>query len=309
MVEGQAGLTWPRWQRIAVATEGLGFAGLYRSDHFVGVTSSEDSLELVTSLTWLASNTNRIRFGPLVAPVSFRDPIMLARQALALADLSAGRYVHGIGAGWQEREHRMFGYDLADIPTRFARLEEALELTARFLRSPDPVTFEGRFWRVREAVLAPRPEAPPALCVGGGGPRRTLSLVARYADVWNGTFLDAGTFRARCEALDELLAKEGRKPADVRRTMMTGLFFGRDEAALAARVERLRDRPGFAGKDLDGVVAELRARGVVAGTAATIGDQMRELAAAGCEEIMLQWLTLDDLEGLRDLAAAVVPSV
>src|SRR5512143_629300 len=110
MIEGQNGLTWPRWQRLAQAVEELGFAGLYRSDHF---TNSEppdiDALELWVSLTWLASHTQRIDFGPLVSPVSFRHPVQTARMASAVDDLSAGRLVLGLGAGWNVREHELFG--------------------------------------------------------------------------------------------------------------------------------------------------------------------------------------------------------
>jgi len=128
-LSGVAGLDWPRWQRIVTEVEALGFAGLYRYDHFAWPTPREsrpepDSLDLTASLTWLADHTQRIQFGPLVAPFSFRDPHLLARQAAAIDDLSGGRLVLGVGAGWLEREHSMFGYELGDIPTRMARLAD-----------------------------------------------------------------------------------------------------------------------------------------------------------------------------------------
>ncbi|MCA9873302.1 MAG: LLM class flavin-dependent oxidoreductase, partial [Anaerolineales bacterium] len=104
MVEGQNGLNWPRWQRLATAVEDLGFAGLYRSDHYTNSRPPDlDSLELWVSLTWLATHTRRIEFGPLVSPVSFRQPTMTARMASAVDDLSHGRLTLGLGAGWQER--------------------------------------------------------------------------------------------------------------------------------------------------------------------------------------------------------------
>ena len=113
MIEGQNGLTWPRWKQIVREVEDLGFAGLFRSDHFKHAQPpDDDSLELIVSLTYLADHTQRIHFGPLVAPVSFRDPVLLARQAAALDDLSGGRLILGVGAGWQEREHHLFGYTL-----------------------------------------------------------------------------------------------------------------------------------------------------------------------------------------------------
>ena len=144
MIEGQNGLNWPRWQNIAAAVEDLGFAGLYRSDHFTNKDVPDmDSLECWTSLTWLASHTKRIEFGPLVSPVSFRTPALTARMAAAVDDLSGGRLTLGLGAGWQEREHRLFGLELLDMKSRFARFHEGLEVITRLLKSDQPVSFEG----------------------------------------------------------------------------------------------------------------------------------------------------------------------
>lgn len=93
---------------------------------------------MIVSLTYAADHTSRVKIGPLVAPLSIRDPVMLARQAATIDDLSGGRFVLGLGAGWMEREHVMFGYELGDIPTRFARFAEALEVVTRLLRKTSP---------------------------------------------------------------------------------------------------------------------------------------------------------------------------
>ena len=115
MIEGQNGLNWPRWKQIVRLVEDLGFAGLYRSDHFTNADPADiDSLELWVSLTWLAGNTERIEFGPLVTPFSFRHPAHTARMAGAVDDLSGGRLTLGLGAGWQDREHEKFGFPLLD---------------------------------------------------------------------------------------------------------------------------------------------------------------------------------------------------
>ena len=146
MIEGQNGLTWVRWQKIVRLVEELGFAGLYRSDHFTNANPpDQESLELWVSLTWLAANTSRIEFGPLVTPFSFRHPSMTARIAAAVDDLSGGRLTLGLGAGWQEREHHIFGFDLLDKKGRFARFEEGMECISRLFHSNEPVTFEGRY--------------------------------------------------------------------------------------------------------------------------------------------------------------------
>src|SRR5205085_10966298 len=161
---------------------------MFRSDHFTNARPPDkDSLEMIVSLTYLADHTQRIHFGPLVAPLSVRHPSVLVRQAAALDDLSGGRMILGIGAGWQDREHRLFGHELGDVPTRMARLEEGLEVITRLLRSDEPVTYEGRFYHLRGGTLLPRPQHPggPPILIGGRGPRRTLPLVARYADICN----------------------------------------------------------------------------------------------------------------------------
>ncbi len=310
MIEGQMGLTWPRWQRLCAEVEALGFAGLFRSDHFTNAAPPDgDALETIVSLTYLADHTRRLHLGPLVAPVSFRDPVMLARQAIALDDLSDGRLILGLGTGWQAREHDLFGYALGDMATRFARLEEALEVVTRLLRGDGPVSYTGRFYRLRDATLLPRPgrTGGPPILIGGSGPRRTLPLVARYADWWNAIALDPATFRARSALLDDLLRAAGRRPGDVRRTMMRPVFFGRDLDEVGRRL-RGRLRPELADRPIAAALDVLHREGrVVAGTPEMIAEQIARDAAAGVEELMLQWFDLDDLEGLRAFAAGVLP--
>jgi|AMFO01.1.fsa_nt_gi probable F420-dependent oxidoreductase, Rv1855c family len=296
MIEGQMGLNWHRWQRLVRAVEDLGFVGLWRSDHFTNRTPPDmDSLELWTSLTWLADNTSRIEFGPLVTPMSFRHPVWTARMAKEVDDLSGGRLVLGVGAGWQEREHRMFGFPLLSVSERFARLEEGVQVILHLLRDEDSVAFRGRFYHLEGAILLPRPARPggPRLLVGGNGIRRTLPLAARYADEWNGVYLKAEEFERRNRLLDELLHRFGRDPKAVRRSLMIGLEFGPTEAAL---------REKLAGRDVEA----LRARGVLVGTGHQIQEQMAVLAEAGVQRVMLQWLDLDDLDGLEALAKAVL---
>ena len=309
MIEGQDGLTWPRWKRLAEEVEQLGYAGLFRSDHF---TNSEppdkESLELMISLAYLASSTSRIHFGSLVAPFSFRDPAMLARQAAAIDDLSAGRLILGLGAGWNAREHTLFGYQLGDIPTRMARMQEGLAVVTRLLRSDEPVTYAGRFYQLRGATLLARPQRPggPQILIGGNGPKYTLPLAARYADVWNGVYMSPEEFRARSAMLDDLLAQAGRRPGDVRRTLMTGIFFGSDLPALDRQLESERVfRPELASTPRDELIAIMRQRNAIVGTPEMVAGQIAAYTQAGAAELMLQWLDQDDIEGLRGLAEVV----
>ncbi|MCA9957968.1 MAG: TIGR03560 family F420-dependent LLM class oxidoreductase [Anaerolineales bacterium] len=298
MVEGQNGLNWERWQRIARAVEDLGFVGLYRSDHYTNANPPDmDSLELWVSLTWLASHTQRIEFGPLVSPVSFRHPTMTARMAAAVDDLSNGRLTLGLGAGWQEREHTHYGWDLLPVGPRFARFQEGLEIVTRLFNSAEPVYFHGDYYNVQEGVLLPRPQRPggPPLLIGGNGPLRTLPLTARYAREWNAVYMPRAEFVERNALLDEMLAENGRSPSSMRRSLMTRVEIG-DDAALGRKFTQATP-------------AELRQRGLVLGTPAAIVDQLGSWHEAGVQRIMLQWLDLDDMAGLETLGTQVLPQL
>jgi alkanesulfonate monooxygenase SsuD/methylene tetrahydromethanopterin reductase-like flavin-dependent oxidoreductase (luciferase family) len=312
-VQGLCGLTWPTWKGLVEAAERLGFAGLYCTDHFIlPEAATVDSLEMIVALTYLADHTQRIRFGPLVAPFSFRDPVMLARQAAVLDDLSGGRMCLGVGAGWMEYEHQMFGYQLGDMATRMARFAEGLEVVTRLLQSVDPVSYTGRFYQLREATLYPRPRRPggPAILVGGKGPRRSLPLVARYAHIWNATRLSPGEFRARSAQLDELAQTVGRAPGAIKRSVMIPVLCGADAAALERRVRGVRRLfPDLADMPLDALFDALRdifGYMIVGGPGEAIAE-MRAYADAGVEELIMQWFGMDDLEGLQLLAEQVLP--
>ena len=299
MIEGQNGLNWPRWKKIAKLVEDLGFAGLYRSDHF---TNSEppdiDSLDLWVSLTWLADNTQHIGFGPLVTPFSFRHPVHIARMASAIDDLSGGRLTLGLGAGWQEREHEKFGFPLLDMNGRFRRMDEGLEVVTHLLRSDEPSDFSGEFYTLKDAVMLPRParDGGPPILIGGNGEKRTLPLASRFADEWNAVFTTADEVRRLNTILDEMLVERGRKPGDVRRSLMTGCIFGQTD-------KKAKEVSAVYGET---TIAELREEGFIIGTGSQVAEQLAQLAETNIDRVMLQWLDLDDLDGIEALAKTVL---
>jgi F420-dependent oxidoreductase-like protein len=298
MIEGQNGLTWGRWQDIARLVEAAGYVGLFRSDHFTNDSPPDrESLDLWPSLTWLASHTRRIEFGPLVTPFSFRHPVHTARMAAAVDDLSEGRLILGLGAGWNEREHHLFGFDLLDTAPRFDRFQEGIEVVTRLLQSDTPVTFEGQYYQLREALLLPRPQWPggPRILIGGNGPKRILSYVVRYASEWNCTRQLPTDFSQLNSRLSKMLIEAGRDPGSVRRTMMTGCVFGKNDDSLNKKI-------GFYGRSLE----QIQQRGIVAGSLDDIREQLLALEQAGLQRIMLQWLDLDDLESMEVLAKGVL---
>lgn len=299
MIEGQQGLNWPRWQRLARAAEDLGFDGLYRSDHFADPQGPyHDALELWVSFAWLAANTNRIAFGPMVSPVSFRDPRITAWQASGVDALAGGRLRLGLGAGWNEREHEAFGFDLLPVPERFARFEEALEVVTRLLQKDGEVSFDGEYYRLHNAEIRPRSprQTGPPIVIGGNGPKRTLPLVAKYANEWNSTSLSLEDYRVRTRQLNELLQQQGRRPEDVKRTVMRGTAIARTDEEVA---RKLGDRDREA----------MLARGGIVGTAGEVVEILGRLAEVGIQGVMLQWLDMDDISGLEYVAAEVLPQV
>lgn len=311
MVEGQAGLTWERWKTLAARVEQWGFAGLYRSDHFTNPSPpNQNSLEMIVSLTYLADHSRNIHFGPLVAPFSFRDPVMLARQAADIDELSKGRMILGVGAGWQQREHEMFGYPLLDVAARMERFAEGLRVVRALLKSDAPVLFAGKFYTLRDAEILPRPHKTKIL-VGGNGVHRTLPLAAKYADVWNGVQLSPAQFQALAAKLDDCLRAAGRAPTELKKTAATFIFFGRSRDALEQRVTRVRTRfEEWRNLPLEQLLAELRARNnSITGLADDVIPQIRAYGDAGVKELMLQIFDSDDVDGLVAFAEHVMPHV
>jgi F420-dependent oxidoreductase-like protein len=298
MLEGQWGLNWKRWRRLLDAAEQLGYQCLFRSDHFTIGPPDQDSLETWISLAYAAEHTQGIEFGTLVCPTTFRHPALTVRMASQVDDLSGGRLTLGLGTGWHEREHRQFGIPFYDTATRYEMLEDALEITTRLLRQSEPVSYSGKHYTLDGAVLLPRPERPngPPILIGGNGKKKTLPLVAKYADEWNGVYITVDGYRERVALLDELLAQEGRAPSTLKRSLMTQVVFGSDDAEVQAK---LAASPEPADKLLEW--------NRIVGTPSQVIDQIGRYVEAGVERFMLMWIDQDDIDGLERMARDVLP--
>lgn len=295
MIEGQEGLSWDRWRRICTETDTLGFASLRRSDHLVSLMGDpeRDCVECWTSLALAAEWTKRIEFGPMVSPMTFRPPALLAKLAAAVDALSGGRLILGVGAGWNENEHAVFQIPFLTERERFDRLEEGIK-TIR------------EIWK----TTSPRPARDPIpFLVGGKGARRTLPLVARDAAEWNFSRLDAEQFRERRDRLDECCREVGRDPSTVRRSVMCSYLIGRDRDDLLDRAAQVRDViPSLRNMSPQEVV-ENRSGPWLVGTPEEIAEQIREHSRLGVELFMLQHFLLDDSDALELLAREVIPAV
>ena len=306
MIEGQEGLTWERWFRIAERVESLGLDSLWRSDHFFSLSGHPErpALECWTSLTALAQRTERIRFGPLVSPITFRHPALLARMAAAVDGLSDGRLVLGVGAGWNEAEHAAYGITLPPLKERFDRLEEGIAVI-KALWTGGPVDLDGRYYPLRGASAYPRPVQQPAppLLIGGDGEVRLLRIVAMHADEWNSHAPGPDVYRAKRARLEEHCRAVGRDPNTIHRSWMGGILIGRDRSEVLEKGRWFHSFLGPLAGGSPGAVPEvLRQRHWLVGTPDEVAEQLDAWSAAGVERVMFQWYDLDDLDGLSLLA-------
>ena len=307
MIEGQEGLTWERWFRLADAAESLGFESLCRSDHLTGLggDSRRPSLDTWASLSALATRTRRIRFGPMVSPITFYHPALLGKLATGVDLLSGGRLDLGIGAGWNEYEHAMFGVAFPPLRERMDRLECGARVL-RALSAGQPVTLEQPYYPLRKAESHPLPpHGRLRLVVGGRGEKRTLRIVAEFADEWNATRIDVAGFRAKRAVLAAHCAAFSRDPETIGRSLMIPFAIGRDAAEVARRIAAAR--ASFPSLPPD--EAAWRAAGFLAGSAEAVIAALAEWKAAGMQRILLQTLDQDDIAALELFARTVLPAL
>jgi len=219
---------------LAVAAEEAGFDLVTVMDHFYQIhgvgPEEEPMLEAYTTLGALAARTTRVSLGTMVTGVTYRNPAVLAKQVTTLDTISAGRAILGLGAAWNEDEHRGYGIDFPPIGERMDRLEEALRI-CRLMFDEERPSFSGRHYRINRALNRPRPVRPggPPILIGGSGEKRTLLLVAQYADIAN-WFGDLETLRHKTEVFERHCEVVGRDPDDVLRTIMAPVVLVESDA-------------------------------------------------------------------------------
>lgn len=212
-------MPWVELESRVRFAEQLGFDGAWGFDHFQPMYGEGpgETFEGMTTLAALAGATSRIRLGLLVTGVTYRHPSVFAAEALTIDHASRGRLELSFGAAWFEKEHHELGIPFPATPARFDLLEDALEIVRR-LFTGEVVSYEGRVVSLDHAQLRPEPvQRPhPPIWIGGSGPRRTLPLVAKYADVWH-TWGTPNSLRETNARLDELAVEFGREPASIMR--------------------------------------------------------------------------------------------
>jgi F420-dependent oxidoreductase-like protein len=309
MIESQEGVGWPEWKNIVQWTEDLGFESLWRSDHFFsffGATRTIDSLDTMVAHTYTASASSRIRFGPLVLAMTFRHPAVLARMAAAIDQLSGGRFVLGVGAGWNTTEHEAYGIELPAVRQRMDNLEEGIQVI-KALFEGDSANFQGKIYTLKDAPMNPKPaQKPMALLIGGGGEQRTLRMVARYATEWNAPITQGlDVYNHKAQVLEQHCEAEKRDPATIDRSVMTGYIAGESQAEVERKVQAAIASAPERFRRTDGKPPMT----ALWGTASQIVEQIQEIEAAGISRIMLQYRTPPARSDLEFVASEILPKV
>jgi F420-dependent oxidoreductase-like protein len=296
-IEPQAGASYEEQSAFARTAERVGFTGFFRSDHFLsmggdGLPGPSDAW---TTLAGIARDTEMIRLGTLVSSVTFRHPGLLAIQVANVDDMSSGRAELGLGAGWFQREHEAYGIPFPE--KRFGMLEEQLGIVTGLWSTPIGRTFshEGAHYSLVDSPALPKPvqDRVPVI-VGGGGPRRTPALAARFATEYNyfGIARAPEQFAAVRAAAEEI----DRDPDDLRLSIATTTIVGATDADVARRLRTIGMEPGSTSSEM------------TVGTVSAVVDRLGALRDdLGLARVYLQLLDIHDLDQLELIGSEVLP--
>jgi F420-dependent oxidoreductase-like protein len=310
MIEGQEDVTWDDWVAIAEACERSGIGTLFRSDHYLSVEDRRErgSLDALTTLAGLAAITEKLRLGTMVSPATFRHPSVFAKSVVTIDQISGGRVEPGLGAGWWDREHEAYGFDLPELGPRMDAFEEQLEIITRQWKE-GAFSFDGEHFKIEDLDAQPKPvqrPRPPFIVGGSGGPR-SLRIAVQWADEYNTVFLGPEEMADLRAKLDAACEKHGRDPATLPLSVMTGWIVGetREEVVdRAARLGQWKDE-GEDGEEF----LDAQRDAVITGTVDEAVDQLRALHEAGCHRVMAQHLLHRDIESIELIGREVAPRV
>jgi F420-dependent oxidoreductase-like protein len=303
-LEPQQGATYDDQLAVAQAAESLGFSAFFRSDHYLAMSGDGQPgpTDSWVTLAGIARETSSIRLGTLVTSATFRYPGPLAISVAQVDSMSAGRVEFGIGAGWFEDEHRAYAIPFPGLGERFDRLEEQLDIITGMWATPVSETFDytGNHYTVTGSPALPKPvqQPHPPIIIGGGGPKRTPALAARFAAEFNLAFPTLDFVGVQLGRVRAALEKAGRAADDMIFSAAFAVCAGHDEAQVTQRAAAIS-------RDVD----ELRTNTPLAGTPAEIVDRLGPFAEAGVQRVYLQLLDTSDLDQLELFASEVMPQL
>jgi F420-dependent oxidoreductase-like protein len=303
-VEPQQGATYGDQLAVARTAEAAGYSAFFRSDHYVamagdGLPGPTDSW---VTLGGIARETSTIRLGTMVTSATFRHPGVLAISVAQVDEMSGGRVELGLGAGWFEAEHDAYAIPFPPLGERFDRLGEQLDILTGLWGTPVGETFDytGTHYSIKNSPALPKPtQTPyPPIIIGGGGPKRTPALTAKYASEFNIPFVDVETLKTQYGRVAAAVADAGRAPDSLTYSAAFVVCAGRDDAEVALRAAAI-------GREVD----ELRSNSPLAGTPGEIADKLDAFAEAGVQRVYLQVLDQSDLDHVEFFAAEVIPQL
>ena len=302
MTEPQLGGTYDQLLDLAQWAESEGMVSFARSDHYYsGREPKPDATDAFATLAGLARDTDSIRLCVLVSPITFRHPAVIAKAAATIDQMSGGRLDLGVGTGWMDLEHDVFGMPFPAWAERFDRLSEALPyLRAAF--EEDHGSFSGDFYSL-DAEVNPKPTGI-RLVVGGSGPVKTPTLAGTYADEYNHFPARPEELEPKIEVLKTAASEAGRDPDAIEVTIMGPIITGADSADFRGRLERAA---GERDTDPDSLLERWRSNGIPVGSPDEVRAALSGLERAGVNRYYLQWIDLDDREGLETTWEAVRP--
>lgn len=291
MVEPQIGGSYQRLLDLARWAEARGLDSFARSDHYLAGNKSAPATDSFTTLAGLARDTDRIELVALVTPLTFRHPAVIAKTAATLDEMSGGRFVLGVGTGWMEGEHEVFGMELPSMWERFSRLFEVLAYI-RAAYGPGE-GFRGRHYELQPIEVLPRPQSP-RLVVGGSGMKKTPSYAGRFADEYNMGATDRETFEQRCAVMREAALASDRDPAAITISMSAPTFVAATEDEYRALIERWAAARDSSPDEVEAMMAE---RNWLRGTPDEAATTAAELGDMGVQKLYLQELrSLDEVD-------------
>jgi F420-dependent oxidoreductase-like protein len=299
---------------MAVTAEASGFDSVWVMDHFYQLPMlgrpDQPMFEAYALLSALAARTTKVRLGAMVGGVTYRNPAFLAKVVTSLDVISSGRAILGIGAAWFEQEHIGYGYDFGTFSDRFEKLEEALQIITSMFRN-DTTTFAGQHYRTHEALNLPKPISPngPPILIGGSGEKKTLRMVAQYADACN-VFGQADDVKRLMGVLDEHCERLGRDPKSITRTRLGSVVVGRSMDDAMGKVAEFMSARGITLESLpDDQRAALTGMFMIGGPD-EIAEQVAAFTAAGLDGLVVNIPTAHDLDSISlagELLGAALP--
>lgn len=257
------------------------FDTVWVEDHFQW--DNRPVLEAMTTLTYLAGRHEQLKFGHIVLGQSYRSPSLTAKMAANLQLMTGGRFILGIGAGWKEDEYKAYGYPYPSAAERIDQLEEAVQIILA-MWTESPANFQGKYYSIQNAECQPQPDPAIPLLIAGGGEKKTLKVVAKYADWWNHNFCNAEEFAHKQTVLAGHCADIGRDPGEITHTYYGFVQFLDDPA-------KKEERPFH----------------VVSGTPDDVTRELEEFIKLGVRHFQFRIMDFPKLDGLQTMVEKVIP--